>query len=91
MEVTILNTGEEGDAFHELAAGERGTALRKAGKDLLGQKGLTENQLQMMQQEDPAAFGQLETEMTMHALNVANLSQKTEVVLRLNLAGDKKT
>ncbi|GAB2727309.1 hypothetical protein [Halomonas garicola] len=91
MEITILNNGLEDDAFHDLAAGEQGTALRKAAKDHLGEKEYTENTLYKLRQEDPAAFEHLETEMTMHALEVANLSQSTAIALRLNLAGDKKT
>ena len=90
MEITILNAGEEEAAFHETAAGEVGTALRKAGKDYIGQQNLSENQLLTMQQSDPDALSRLEAGMTTHALEVANLPQDTGVVLRLNLRGDKK-
>ncbi|WP_136067741.1 hypothetical protein [Modicisalibacter radicis] len=91
MEITILNTGDDETAFHETVAGEVGTALRKAGKDYIGQRDLSENQLLAMQQSDPDALSRLEADMTTHALEVANLRQDTGVVLRLNLQGDKKT
>ncbi len=49
MEITILNASEDEAAFHEIVAGEMGTALRKAGKDYIGQRDLSENQLLAMQ------------------------------------------
>ncbi|WP_227370621.1 hypothetical protein [Halomonas sp. M20] len=90
MEITILNTGEDNDEFHELAAGELGSTIRKAGKDYIGSKNLSENQLREMQQNDEQAFTQLEEEMTRHALEVAKVSHNTSVALRLNLDGSKQ-
>ena len=90
MEITILNTGEDETAFHETASGEVGTALRKAGKDYLGQRNLSENQLLAMQQSDPEALNRLEADMTTHALEVANVSLDSGIVLRLNMQGGKR-
>ena len=91
MEVTIRSTGMENDEFHELAGGEMGSTLRKAGKDYLGSKNLSENQLREMQQNDEQAFQQLQEEMTLHALKVANLStDSTLIALSLNLEGPKQ-
>lgn len=91
MEITILNANADDAAFHELASGETGTALRKAGKDYIGSRNLSENQLRNMQEEDTQAFERLEADVTTHALNVVKLPSDAGVVLRLNLEGDKKT
>ncbi|MDW5375481.1 hypothetical protein R6258_00990 [Halomonas sp. HP20-15] len=91
MEITILNAGEDETAFHDTVAGEVGTALRKAGKDYIGQRALSENQLLAMQQDEPDALSQLEADMTTHALEVVNVRQDSGVALRLNLQGSKKT
>nr|WP_298372820.1 hypothetical protein [uncultured Halomonas sp.] len=87
MDITILNTGEDNDDFHSLAGGEQGSTLRKAGKDYIGSKNLSENQLRDMQQNDEQAFKQLEEEMTRHAMEVTNVPHNVSIALRLNLEG----
>ncbi|KXS39325.1 MAG: hypothetical protein AWU55_751 [Halomonadaceae bacterium T82-2] len=89
MEITLQNAGEPGSSFHETAAGETGTALRKTGRDFIGSRNLSENQLLAMQRDDPEAFERLEAEMTEHALQVNNVSPDAGIALKLNLAGDK--
>lgn len=90
MEITILNTGEDNDDFHALAGGELGSTIRKAGKDYLGSKNLSENQLREMQQNDEQAFRKLEQEMTQHALEVAKAPHNISIELSLNLDGSKQ-
>lgn len=91
MEITILNANQIDSEFHEMVSGPTGTALRKAAKDYLGSRNLSENQLRDIQRSDPQAFEALEAEMTSHALNVVSLDQNTGITLRLNLEGNKLT
>lgn len=91
MEITIQNAGEDETNFHDMVAGEVGTALRKTGKDYLGSKNLSENQLLAMQRDDNEAFEQLEADMTQHALELNNVRTNAGIALKINLSGDKKT
>ncbi|MBZ9538099.1 MULTISPECIES: hypothetical protein [Modicisalibacter] len=89
MEVTLQNAGEIDSTFHEMVAGDAGTALRKTGRDFIGSRNLSENQLRAMQRDDPEAFERLEAEMTRHALEVNNVALDAGIALKLNLEGDK--